>query len=1082
MRILKIHFANLNSLYGEWEIDLSTPAYMNDGIFAITGPTGSGKSTILDAVCLALYGRTPRLDSIGGQSNEIMSRQRAQCFASVTFETRHGMFRCTWEQHRARNKVDGNLVDSTCEIVDVATAEILFTKKREVAQAVEQYTGMTFERFTRSMLLAQGDFAAFLRANADQRSPILEQITGTEIYSLISQKVHTLRKEQADTLERMLSDVKAYEPLSKDEHAHLLSELELVNLWEAGAERRYQAANSAIAMLQKLERLRTRRKELEAQHITLEQDRIHITPLIETYRLALAALELEPVYRSLCGVRESLKAERVSVTAHQKHQDELAVSRQEVEKTVRLALQNQTDAQEAWRAAQEPLTEARKMIMHITHLQSHADELRKALVKARRNRRFVVKDVLDSTRERETLAAQVEEAVRWLKSHDHDAHVEKVLTTIRDDATQLRSLQERKQHHAENREAAKTRLAALEKSAKAAREVLAGYKEGEQRITKKMEQRQVAIAKLLNGQAKREYVTELEHLQEKELLLARITSLVEQRNQLEDGKPCPVCGSVHHPYAEGSLPSASEHARRMTSVRHLLAKLNTEEELLKSIEVELTQQQQQIGVQQATVDSIDGQIGETKETWQKIESQFEEDSRQLDMLWDRLCQTITPFVDHSLSLEHIFETIEDIEKRSKVYADVKRDRFQGDARLEQLTKERMRLSISLGNAQEEVKDVIKRLDQDRSDLAKLSQSLETLLAGNDVDAWETALREDVEHADAYCKKQQETLNRYNRETDSLAQSIAMANERIGQLESQQEQLQRGFLEALAGHGFVDEEQFRKARCEQQERHRLERLIDEFEKREHSLQLQTDEVDRQKKESESEYDPAWNLQKLQMVMDDAKDERSRLDQRRGAVKERLEIDGRKRDVHGKKLDEIERQRTVFHGYDRLNSLIGSHDGKRFRNFAQGLTFELLINHANAHLKSLSSRYILVADPSHPLDVAVMDLYQAGQVRSSKNLSGGESFLVSLALSLGLSTIASKRVQVDSLFLDEGFGTLDEQTLEMALDALSALRNQGKLVGIISHVGALQERIPVQISVVPLSGGMSKLVGPGCSNLS
>jgi exonuclease SbcC len=183
-----------------------------------------------------------------------------------------------------------------------------------------------------------------------------------------------------------------------------------------------------------------------------------------------------------------------------------------------------------------------------------------------------------------------------------------------------------------------------------------------------------------------------------------------------------------------------------------------------------------------------------------------------------------------------------------------------------------------------------------------------------------------------------------------------------------------------------------------------------------------------------------------------------------------------------MEKIATQQKVCALWDRLNSLIGSHDGKRFRNFAQGLTFELLIAHANEHLRELSDRYLLTPDTTKPLDIAVMDLYQAGEVRSARNLSGGESFLVSLALSLGLSTIASKKVQVDSLFLDEGFGTLDEETLETALGALASLRNQGKLVGIISHVGALQERIPVQISVIPVAGGMSRIVGPGCSRLA
>jgi exonuclease SbcC len=109
MKIQQVRFKNLNSLAGEWVIDLTDPAFIADGIFAITGPTGAGKSTILDAICLALYGRTPRLNSVSKNGNEIMSRQTGDCFAEVTFETQAGRFRCHWSQQRARNKIDGAL-------------------------------------------------------------------------------------------------------------------------------------------------------------------------------------------------------------------------------------------------------------------------------------------------------------------------------------------------------------------------------------------------------------------------------------------------------------------------------------------------------------------------------------------------------------------------------------------------------------------------------------------------------------------------------------------------------------------------------------------------------------------------------------------------------------------------------------------------------------------------------------------------------------------------------------------------------------------------------------------------------------
>ena len=217
MKILTVRFSNLNSLYGEWLIDFTHEQFLNDGIFAITGPTGAGKSTILDAICLALYGRTPRLESIGLQSNEIMSRQRAACFAEVTFETKRGTFRCFWEQHRAHQRLDGNLVDAHHEISDVNSGKVLATKKREVAQAVEKYTSMNFDRFTRSMLLAQGEFAAFLKADANQRSPILEQITGTEIYSQISRRVSEKYGEQRNLLEQYEEESALIQPLTQEQ-------------------------------------------------------------------------------------------------------------------------------------------------------------------------------------------------------------------------------------------------------------------------------------------------------------------------------------------------------------------------------------------------------------------------------------------------------------------------------------------------------------------------------------------------------------------------------------------------------------------------------------------------------------------------------------------------------------------------------------------------------------------------------------------------------------------------------------------------------------------------------------------------
>lgn len=161
------------------------------------------------------------------------------------------------------------------------------------------------------------------------------------------------------------------------------------------------------------------------------------------------------------------------------------------------------------------------------------------------------------------------------------------------------------------------------------------------------------------------------------------------------------------------------------------------------------------------------------------------------------------------------------------------------------------------------------------------------------------------------------------------------------------------------------------------------------------------------------------------------------------------------------------------WGRLKELIGSADGAKFARFAQSLTLRQLITLANEHLKVLAERYRLMAAPGEDLDLRIVDLYQANVDRPMESLSGGESFLASLALALGLSELASRHHPIDSLFIDEGFGTLDSETLEIALSALENLRSRGKTIGLISHVDLLKERLTIQVRVIRGAGGTSRI---------
>ena len=242
-----------------------SPTRPIDGLFAITGPTGAGKTTILDAVCLGLYGRTPRLERVTKSSNEIMSRQTGECFAEVTFETQKGRYRCHWSQHRARKRPDGELQQARHEIADAATGTVLESRFAQVSAAVEAATGMDFERFTRSMLLAQGGFAAFLQAPPDERAPILEQITGTEIYSQISMKVHERRTEEREKLDLLQAELKGIRLLGEDEERELQAALSEKRSRETDVAGRLEGLRTAVLWLERVAALEKETAELEVK-------------------------------------------------------------------------------------------------------------------------------------------------------------------------------------------------------------------------------------------------------------------------------------------------------------------------------------------------------------------------------------------------------------------------------------------------------------------------------------------------------------------------------------------------------------------------------------------------------------------------------------------------------------------------------------------------------------------------------------------------------------------------------------------------------------------------------------------------
>lgn len=308
MKIISVHFSNLNSLYGSWKIDFEAKEFVDNGIFVISGPTGSGKSTILDAVTLALYGRTPRLSNIGSGQNEIMSRLASECFSEVVFKCAKGTYVARWSQYKARRKLDGNLQTVQRELFD-KNGNILISGKN-VPDKIAELTGLDFERFTRSVILAQGGFSSFLSAKPSERSPILENISGTKIYSDLSQLAFNIHKDEVTKLEVISKQLEGITPLSSEKAEQMRDDLLRIKQGIALADQEIQRKSEALRWLNNLAELReeVQKAQKEEHDLKVDIDRFELKrPALDN---ALKALTINPLYERVKAGRERFAAKK----------------------------------------------------------------------------------------------------------------------------------------------------------------------------------------------------------------------------------------------------------------------------------------------------------------------------------------------------------------------------------------------------------------------------------------------------------------------------------------------------------------------------------------------------------------------------------------------------------------------------------------------------------------------------------------------------------------------------------------------------------------------------------------------------
>ena len=1295
MRLIELRLKNLNSLKGEWHIDFSDAAFLNEGIFAITGQTGAGKTTILDAICLALYSQTPRLGDITGSANEIMTQGTGECSAEVIIEINAKRYQCSWYQHRAHKKAKGNLLPIKHEISDVETGKILEEKKSKTSAYIQNLIGMDFNQFTRSIMLAQGSFAAFLKSDIGDRAAILEKITGTAIYAKISLNVHEKKRFEEDVLGKLQAGVDDLSLLSIEDEKLLAAELAGFNQQQDKKRQTFKILGEQLQWLDSVQELQQNLSTYKTDFSTAQQAQQVFIPEAQRLDVANKALEIDSQFRELSYSRDMVK--RLGI--EQQHLLDKIPTQQQALVQASTQLKNattlDTQAVSSLQTTLPIIAKTRELDADIKQQsQSLADDNQRKNILAA-NVQKLCQEITGHKQTEHQTKTQLANIEKYFGDYQelndldtdmatfdstcsrlkvllednvslgmdkltHDKQAKKLQTDFDKLITQQNLDQSRIQQQRKALTDLQQQQAALIQNQPIAN--MRSEQEQVDQINTQIEQVSFKLERLFELASQFKHINEslptlnkeiasLDDLiishksdiqntklkrqdkQEHLTLLQKVAKLEDYILELEDGVPCPLCGAHEHPYGkhhplldnnnadQNQLSKTQLTQQQITELEKVIDNLEqtlskyhidhaTKKEAINNQKQQLAPLQQQSKTLYSDMQKCLASLFDVEKRYSKSIiaiinplAQMNNDIRTTDInidhylaLLDSMKQNLleqkqslktmlTQYDDLSQSISKLNGTIEVDEKQqqalisdinslttniklnaqkvesiegktvanfseltpimatiSSLICKYPADKYQNyliteltvtdlqgaleqlsnnintqkvldnidyDRHIDKLRAQRTALKQlkqyhnEQKSSQQQLANTLSRLtaqiDTKQSQLTNDETALKELenliahkttaieqsirerkkvFADKNTDHEENQLRSAVDDAKANTVQAQRQLDTVQQVLEQLKLRKQQLDTELQSATTTMNAQQSTFTDLLAESQFVDEAAFVTARLPKDEREALhirKLAID------NALQQAKSQLNNTQQALEKKLATPMTEQSRETLADQHHQIQSDIDelnQKIGAIDQKFKDNDNQKGQQAEQLIAINAQKQKLQVWQQLHTLIGSADGKKYRTFAQGLTFEVMISHANTQLQKMSDRYLLIHDDNNPLELNVIDNYQGGDIRSTKNLSGGEGFIISLALALGLSQMASHNIRVDSLFLDEGFGTLDEESLDIALDTLTSLQQEGKLIGIISHVQALKERILTQIKVEKLSGGFSQISGQGC----
>ncbi len=944
MKLQKLIIHNIASIE-DATIDFEAQPLASSEVFLITGKTGSGKSTILDAICLALFADTPRLDGTKMQGDtkdgdvevtikdprQLMRKNTGEAFVSLTFTGSNGMhYEARWAVARARSKVNGNIQKKSWQLTNLDTGNA-YTKDKEISTEIQAAIGLDFNQFCRTTLLAQGEFTRFLNSKDDEKAAILEKITGVDIYSKIGKKVFELTDQKKKEWEKAQEKVKGTAIMSDED---IVAKREALATYEAQLA---QVRDAGQKDKDKLQWMKTGADLEKAAH----------------------------------AASDDLQKAQAVVEGDDFKKNEMLVHQWNVTIEARSWLA-------AIKNAEKTISEGKKRI----------EEGERSIAQENKNLAESLQPTFDKA-QKEATDAQA--------TYDNKALALKAQTSALD-ALHLPELRKKRDEAKE-----------LQRNITAAFDRIESYNNEKERKANTENALKQAFEEMQTKQKESSGMDPLIRdakvkMDDRKLMLDKQSDTIDKfaqtlRQKLRLGDICPVCRQE----IKSELPHEEELAQLVGSLREAY----TEAE---SAHQELVNKK----------NKLEAEIKAAQKSYQTAKEAFDKDTSvgAAKQKVIEACKACGVEIDKGTP-----------EKLAALKSDT-------DAQLLELEEK-----IAEGTKKE---DLIKA---EREALDKLGKTLEQLKTA--------ALK--AQQAISDCK------GRIN-----VAEEV-IKNTKLVQLTQAEETLSTNSqqLEAFLGV-HIDLDRERLALLDgysSQDMGEIQAKIEADKNKVLTKKTLKDEADRKLKahrEAKPDLKEEETVEEIEARIKEHETTLADISEKKGAINQELTTDEENKKQLGVLKTESDEKQADYQKWSRMNQLIGDATGNKFRKIAQSYVLNSLIHSANHYMKTLTDRYTLKVVPG-TFVISLEDAYQGYVSRAASTISGGESFLVSLSLALALSDIG-KQLAVDTLFIDEGFGTLSGEPLQNAINTLRSLHTKsGRHVGIISHVEELQGKIPVQIQV-------------------